>query len=53
MVEEKATGRFLGQCGIIPQELEGMRQMEIAYLLARREWGHGYATEAALANVSR
>ncbi len=49
VVEEKATGRFLGQCGIIPQELEGMRQMEIAYLLARREWGHGYATEAALA----
>jgi len=49
VIEEKATGRFLGQCGIIPQELDGLRQMEIAYLLVRREWGHGYATEAALA----
>ncbi|PSR19907.1 MAG: GNAT family N-acetyltransferase [Sulfobacillus acidophilus] len=49
MVEENATGRFLGQCGIIPQELDGTRQMEIAYLLVRREWGNGYATEAASA----
>jgi RimJ/RimL family protein N-acetyltransferase len=49
VVEEKTTGRFLGQCGIIPQELDGILQMEIAYLLVRREWGHGYATEAAAA----
>lgn len=48
-VEEKTTCRFLGQCGIIPQELDGMRQMEIAYLLVRSEWGQGYATEAAVA----
>lgn len=49
VVEEKLRGRFLGQCGIIPQELDGIRQMEIAYLLVRREWGQGYATEAASA----
>jgi RimJ/RimL family protein N-acetyltransferase len=49
VLEEKTTGRFLGQCGIIPQELDGLLQMEIAYLLVRREWGHGYATEAAAA----
>ena len=49
VVEEKLTGRFLGQCGIIPPELDGIRQMEIAYLLVRHEWGQGYATEAASA----
>ncbi|NMP22974.1 GNAT family N-acetyltransferase [Sulfobacillus harzensis] len=49
VVEDKATGRFLGQCGIIPQDLDGTRHMEIAYLFVRREWGHGYATEAASA----
>lgn len=49
VVEEKLTGRFLGQCGIIPQELDGIRQMEIAYLLVRRDWAQGYATEAASA----
>lgn len=50
IVEEKAGGRFLGQCGIIPQELDGIPTMEIAYLFVRREWGQGYATEAALAS---
>ena len=49
VVEEKTTGRFLGKCGIIPQELDGNRLMGIAYLLVRREWGHGYAAEAAAA----
>ncbi len=49
VVEEKASGRFLGQCGMIPQELDGSPIMEIAYLLVRREWGQGYATEAAMA----
>ncbi len=49
VVEDKRTGRFLGQCGIIPQDLAESRQMEIAYLLVRREWGQGYATEAASA----
>lgn len=46
IVEDKASGRFLGQCGIIPQELDGRPIMEIAYLFVRRKWGQGYATEA-------
>ncbi|TVX93234.1 GNAT family N-acetyltransferase [Paenibacillus agilis] len=49
IVEDKATGDFLGQCGIVPQELEDVIEMEIGYLFARRAWGNGYATEAALA----
>lgn len=49
VVEENSTGQFLGQCGIIPQALDGTRQMETAYLFVRSQWGQGYATEAALA----
>lgn len=48
-VEDKITGQFLGQCGIIPQELDGVNVMEIAYLFVRQEWGKGYASEAAKA----
>ncbi|MEC3609339.1 GNAT family N-acetyltransferase [Bacillus glycinifermentans] len=49
IVEHKETGEFLGQCGIVPQEVEGVREMEIGYSFARRVWGNGYATEAAAA----
>lgn len=49
IVEDKATGDFLGQCGIVPQEVDGEIKMEIGYLFVRRAWGKGYATEAATA----
>lgn len=49
IVEEKETGEFLGQCGIVLQKVDGIVEMEIGYLFARRAWGNGYATEAALA----
>jgi RimJ/RimL family protein N-acetyltransferase len=49
IVEDKVTGEFLGQCGIVPQEVDGVMEMEIGYLFVRRFWGKGYATEAALA----
>lgn len=49
VAEEKTSGRFLGQCGITPQDTGGVTEMEIGYLFARREWGKGYAAKAALA----
>ncbi|WP_229683268.1 GNAT family N-acetyltransferase [Virgibacillus oceani] len=49
IVEDKHTGEFLGQCGIVPQKVEEKVEMEIGYLFARSVWGNGYATEAALA----
>jgi len=45
--EERATGRFVGRGGIL--DLFGWPQPELAYALARSEWGQGYAQEACRA----
>jgi RimJ/RimL family protein N-acetyltransferase len=44
-VELKETGRVIGTVSIKP--LPGYDHVEVGYHLARRYWGHGYATEAA------
>jgi RimJ/RimL family protein N-acetyltransferase len=44
------SGEFLGQVGLFPVEGKGP-EVEVAYELAPRAWGHGYATEAARALV--
>lgn len=43
------TDEFLGQCGILVQEVDGARELEVAYLFKRSAWHRGYATEAARA----
>ncbi len=45
VVEHKETGAFIGFVGF--SEPEGWPGLELAWTLARRYWGHGYATEAA------
>jgi RimJ/RimL family protein N-acetyltransferase len=47
----RATGEFLGQVGLFPVEGKGP-DMEVAYELAPRAWGRGYATEAARALIA-
>ncbi|HSK65925.1 MAG TPA: GNAT family N-acetyltransferase [Anaerolineales bacterium] len=44
----KETGKFIGRCGLLPWEIEGQLQVEIAYLFAKEFWHQGLATEAAL-----
>ena len=49
-VEERATGRLIGDAGLYP--VEGKEdEVELGYTLARDAWGRGYGTEAAQALV--
>lgn len=43
----KADGRFIGRCGFIRWNIDGVSEVEVAYALARDYWGKGLATEAA------
>ena len=46
-VIEKATGRFLGRCGLwFPEAWPGL---EVGWVLGRFAWGSGFATEAGAA----
>ena len=49
-VEQRETGAFLGVIGFA--EPEGWPGCELAGKLARRFWGHGYATEGARAALA-
>jgi len=48
IVERKNDGVFVGQCGLVPQEVNGQPEIEIGYLFVRTYWGQGFATEAAM-----
>ena len=45
----KDTQEWIGQCGITMQTYKNQEIPEIGYLLQRRYWHQGYATEAAIA----
>ena len=46
-VIHKETGKFIGRCGLLPWEIDGKLEIEIAYLLDKKFWHQGLATEAA------
>lgn len=48
-VIDKKTNAFIGQVGLTYQNVEGKEELEIGYLLKRKYWHKGYATEAAIA----
>ena|SRR6218665_2448490 len=43
----KATGEFIGMCGLIRQEVDGVAEMEVGYHILKPYRGKGYAPEAA------
>ena len=45
----KESGAFIGRCGLLPWDIDGRPEVEVAYLLDRAHWGRGLATEAAAA----
>lgn len=52
LAQLRETGEPIGQVGLVMQSLEmlaGERRAEVAWLLERKHWGKGYATEAAFA----
>lgn len=49
-LEERSTGRFIGDCGLRPLEMRGP-EIELGYDLHPDFWGRGLATEAAQAAI--
>ena len=45
----KETGQFIGRCGLLPWEIDGRSEVEVAYLIDKAHWGQGLGTEAAQA----
>jgi len=44
----KPTGQFIGRCGLLPWTLDGLDEVEVAYMIDKSLWGQGLATEAEL-----
>lgn len=47
---EKDSGLCIGNCGPLDKEIEGRQEIELVYVIPRRAWGQGFATEAGAAN---
>lgn len=45
----KADRRCIGRCGLLPWTLDGVFEVEVAYMIDPAYWGQGLASEAARA----
>jgi [ribosomal protein S5]-alanine N-acetyltransferase len=43
----KNTNDFIGQCGLLTQEIDGEVEIEVGYHIFKKYWGQGFAPEAA------
>lgn len=48
----KENGEFVGRSRLLPWEIDGVLEIEIAYMIAKRHWRKGLGSEAARALVS-
>ena len=44
---ERSTGEFLGRCGLLPWNIQGTDEVELAFMIKKERWREGLATEAA------
>ncbi len=44
---DKKSGEFMGQSGLLVQEVDGKKDLEVGYHLHPKFWGNGYASETA------
>jgi RimJ/RimL family protein N-acetyltransferase len=49
---DKATGKAIGQAGLVRQEVNGVAEAGLGYIIHHPYWRKGLATEAASASVS-
>lgn len=47
VILNKETNEFLGICGLLVQDIEGVNEIEVGYHFFKQHWGNGYAPEAA------
>lgn len=43
----RQTNEFIGQCGLLLQEVDGIIETEVGYHILKQYWGQGFAPEAA------
>ena len=46
---DRETNLFIGQCGLLPRNIDGQEEIEIAYHVLSEFRGMGYGSEAAIA----
>ena len=46
----KPDNRLIGRCGLLSWDLDGQKETEVGYVLAKAYWGRGLASEAARAS---
>lgn len=51
-VYERSTGDFIGQIGILNQEIDGEQEDCLAFMIGQKYWNKGYATEGAIACIN-
>jgi RimJ/RimL family protein N-acetyltransferase len=46
---DRSSGAFVGRCGLLPWVIDGVQEVELAYLIDKARWGEGFGTEAGRA----